>query len=133
MRILARCLFALSLLAPVLTAQISAQDAAPAATPAKTWFVRLIPPRPTFATDMTASEKALMQQHFVYWTEMYKKGICVFGGPVLDPHGIYGVLAIRAASEDEARAIASADPSVKAGVNHIEVAEIHIAFPPPAS
>lgn len=132
-KIFVRCLLVLLLLAPGLTAQDNAQNAAPAATPAKTWFIRLIPPRPTFATDMTAAEKALMQQHVVYWTEMYKKGVCVFGGPVLDPRGFYGVLAIRAASEVEARAIASADPSVKGGVNHIDVAEMHIAFPPPAN
>ena len=49
------------------------------------------------------------------------RGVCVFGGPVFDPKGVYGVLAIRAATEDEARALASADPSVKAGLNRIEV------------
>lgn len=69
-----------------------------------------------------------MQQHFAYWKEQFDKGVCVFGGPVLDPRGVYGVLAIRAATEDEARVIASADPSVKGGLNHIEVAEMHIAF-----
>jgi hypothetical protein len=36
-----------------------------------------------------------------------------------------------ASSEEEARAIAADDPSVKGGVNHIEVAEMRIAFLPP--
>ena len=49
---------------------------------------------------------------------------------VLDPRGVYGALAIRAPSEDEARAIASGDPSVEAGLNQIEVAEMRIAFWP---
>jgi hypothetical protein len=40
------------------------------------------------------------------------------------------VAAIRAATEGEARQIASADPSVKAGLNRIEVAEMKIAFLP---
>ena len=96
----------------------------------KTWFVRLIPPRTTFLQDMTESEQKLMQEHFVYWKDLYAKGVCIFGGPVLDPKGPFGVLAIEAASEDEARAIASGDPSVKGGVNRIEVAEMRVAFPP---
>jgi len=82
----------------------------------------------TFANDMTETELALMNAHFVYWKDMFEKGVCLFGGPVFDPKGVYGILAIQAATEDEARAIASADPSVKGGVNHIEVAEMRIAF-----
>jgi uncharacterized protein YciI len=112
---------------PVAAQSAPASQAAPA--PAKkTWFVRLIPPRPTFDKDMTEAEQKLMQQHFVYWKDLFEKGVCLFGGPVLDPKGVYGVLAIEAATEDEARAIASADPSVKGGVNRIEVAEMRVAF-----
>lgn len=94
----------------------------------KTWFLRLIPPRPTFDKDMTDAEGALMEQHFVYWKDQFDKGVCLFGGPVLDPRGVYGVMAIRAATEEEARAIADADPSVKAGLNRMEVAEMKLAF-----
>lgn len=96
----------------------------------KSWFVRLIPPRPTFDKDMTDAENKLMELHFAYWKDQFTKGVCVFGGPVLDPTGVYGVLALRVATEDEARAIASADPSVKAGLNRIEVSEMKIAFLP---
>jgi uncharacterized protein len=103
---------------------------APAAAAMKTWFLRLIPPRPTFDKDMTDAEGALMEQHFVYWKDKFDKGVCVFGGPVLDPRGVYGVLAIRAATEEEARALADGDPSVKAGLNRMEVAEMKIAFLP---
>lgn len=117
-----------------------AQNAAPSpssqAAPTaqkKSWFVRLIPPRTTFPQDITEPEKKLMQDHYVYWKARFEEGVCVFGGPVMDPKGAYGVLAIRAATEDEARAIASADPSVKGGLMHIEVAEMNIAFLPPVS
>jgi uncharacterized protein YciI len=129
---------ALFLLAVLLSAapQLCAQ--APAANPApgphapamKMWFVRLIPPRPTFDKNMTEAEQKLMEQHFLYWKDLFEKGVCLFGGPVLDPKGVYGVLAIRAANEVEARSLATADPSVKAGVNRIEVAEMRIAFLP---
>lgn len=98
----------------------------------KSWFIRLIPPRPTFAQDITDEEKKVMQQHFVYWKDLFDKGVCVFGGPVLDPKGAYGVLAVRAATEEEARNLGNGDPSVKAGINKIEVAEMRIAFPPKA-
>ncbi len=121
---------------------VAAQTPAPGAAPAsgaqpasaapamKTWFLRLIPPRPTFDKDMTDAEGALMEQHFLYWKGLFDKGVCLFGGPVLDPRGVYGVLAIRAATEDEARALADGDPSVKAGLNRMEVAEMKIAFLP---
>jgi uncharacterized protein YciI len=133
MRTSGRILLSILLLAiPPICAQAPAADPAPASSaPAiKTWFVRLIPPRPTFDKDMIEAEQKVMEQHFLYWKDLFAKGVCLFGGPVLDPKGIYGVLAIRASTEDEARAIAAADPSVKSGVNRIEVAEIRIAFLP---
>jgi uncharacterized protein YciI len=121
----------LAAVSAVAMAQTAPTQPAPQAAPApalKTWFVRLVPPRATFANDMTETEQALMTAHFVYWKGMFDKGVCLFGGPVLDPKGVYGVLAIQAATEDEARAIAAADPSVKGGVNRIEVAEMRVAF-----
>jgi uncharacterized protein YciI len=96
----------------------------------KSWLIRLIPPRPTFDKDATPAELALMEQHFAYWKDLNEKGVCLFGGPVLDPRGVYGILVVRAQSEDDARALGSGDPSVKAGVNKIEVAEIRVAFVP---
>jgi uncharacterized protein len=128
-----RMLIAVLLLgAPWLAAQAPADSGKPANTaPAlKTWFLRLIPPRPTFDKDATPAENALMEKHFAYWQDLNDKGICLFGGPVLDPRGVYGVLAVRAASEDEARALADGDPSVKAGLNRMEVAEMKLAFLP---
>jgi uncharacterized protein YciI len=127
-----RFLIALLFAVPPLIAQNPAAAPAPTApAPAmKTWFIRLIPPRPTFDKDMTETEQKLMEQHFAYWKDVFAKGICVFGGPVFDSRGVYGVLVIRAAGEDEAHVIASADPVVKAGVSRIEVAQMHIAFPP---
>jgi uncharacterized protein YciI len=115
-----------------LSAQSPAPDSAvaPARPAMNSWLIRLIPPRPTFDKDATPAELALMDQHFAYWKDLNEKGICLFGGPVLDPKGVYGILVVRAATEDSARALGSADPTVKAGVNKIEVAEIRVAFVP---
>lgn len=103
------------------------RQAAPAV---KSWLIRLIPPRPTFDKDATPAELALMNQHFIYWKGLNDKGVNIFGGPVLDPRGVYGIIVVRAASEDDARALGNADPSVKAGLNKIDVAEISVAFVP---
>jgi uncharacterized protein YciI len=130
-----RFLLAILLMAaPALRAQAPAATPAPAANaPAmKSFFIRLIPPRSTFLQDMTDAERKLMADHAVYWKDLFDKGVCVFGGPVLDPKGVYGVMAVRAASEDEARALIANDPSVKAGLNHFDVAEMRIAFLPKA-
>jgi len=105
-------------------------NAAQAQTNTKSWLIRLVPPRPTFAEDATPAELALMEQHFAYWKDLNQKGICTFGGPVLDPKGTYGALVVRANTQEEAQALGNADPSVKAGLNKIDVAEIRVAFYP---
>jgi uncharacterized protein len=121
----------LSLL-PTLFQPASAENSGTAqAQPAtKSWLIRLVPPRPTFENDATPAEQALMQQHLAYWKDLNAKGICEFGGPVLDPKGVYGMLVVYADTQDAARALGEADPSVKAGMNKIEVAEMHVAFVP---
>jgi uncharacterized protein len=121
----------LSLL-PTLFQPASAENnsSAQAQTATKNWLIRLIPPRPTFANDATPSEQALMQQHLAYWKDLNAKGICEFGGPVLDPKGVYGILVVRANTAEEARTLGEADPSVKSGLNKIEIAEMRVVFVP---
>jgi uncharacterized protein YciI len=105
-------------------------NAAQAQTSTKSWLIRLIPPRPTFAEDATPAEQAVMEQHFAYWKDLNKKGICTFGGPVLDPKGAYGMIVVRAEDQNAAVALGEGDPSVKSGLNKIEIAEIRVAFYP---
>lgn len=118
--------------APLLFAQAPAQNSNPlqAKPPMKTWLIRVIPPRPTFDKDSTSAEDALMDQHFAYWKDLNDKGVCVFGGPVLDPKGVYGIIVVRATTEEEANALAAGDPSVKAGLNKNDVAQMVVAFVP---
>jgi uncharacterized protein YciI len=99
-------------------------------SPMKSWLIRIIPPRPTFDKDATPAEQALMDQHFSYWKDLNDKGVCIFGGPVLDPKGVYGIIVVRAATKDEASALAAGDPSVKAGLIKNDVAEMVVAFVP---
>jgi uncharacterized protein len=63
---------------------------------------RLIPPRPSFARDMTEAEATIMQEHFAYWLGLLEQRKVVVVGPVLDPKGTYGIALLEV--EDEALA-----------------------------
>jgi hypothetical protein len=85
--------------------------------PAKSlpFLLRLIAPRPTFATDMTQEEAALMKEHGAYWQGKLAEGVAVAFGPVLDPAGAWGLGLIRVGDEAAARAYTAEDPVIRAG------------------
>lgn len=80
------------------------------------YLCRLLPPRPSFATDMTDAEREVMQAHVAYWTEQLTKGIAVVFGPVADPKGPWGLGIIRVNSEEAMRRMTEADPAILAGI-----------------
>ena len=82
---------------------------------------RLIPPRPTFAFDMTETEAELMGKHAAYWREQMDRGRVVVFGPVMDPAGVWGLGVLDTADEDEARSLVLADPVIDAGVGTYEI------------
>jgi uncharacterized protein len=80
------------------------------------FFCRLIPPRPTFATDMTPAEAQVMRAHVGYWTELASQGTALAFGPVADPKGPWG-LGIIAAPDAEAMArLQTQDPAILGGI-----------------
>ncbi len=52
---------------------------------------KLIPPRPTFALDMSDAETKIMGEHAAYWQSLLDRGEVVAFGPVLDPAGSWGL------------------------------------------
>lgn len=82
------------------------------AGPEQYFLLRLIAPRPSFAQDMTADERAVMQQHAAYLTSRLEAGQVLAFGPVLDPAGAWGMGIVRAADVDAARALTAADPVI---------------------
>jgi len=102
--------------------------ATPAAPPAQKlqFFMKLVPPRATFPADITPDEYKLMQQHADYWAEQFKKGTVLIIGPVLDPKGAFGIAVLETATEEEARTLAMNDPSVRAGLNKVELSPMHV-------
>jgi uncharacterized protein len=80
----------------------------------KTFFCKLIAPRPTFALDMSEAEAKLMQEHAAYWKGCMEKGQVVAFGLVADPAGPYGIGIIELESDAEAQRFTEADPVIKA-------------------
>jgi uncharacterized protein YciI len=85
------------------------------------FFLKLIPPRPTFPQDITPEERALMAEHAAYFQQQFKAGKVLLYGPVSAPQGAFGVGVLEVADEGEARHIAESDPSVVGGLNRFEI------------
>jgi hypothetical protein len=51
----------------------------------KHFFLKLNPPRSSFAKDMTNEEKNTMQKHVEYWTSLLNDRVATVFGPVFDP------------------------------------------------
>jgi uncharacterized protein YciI len=78
------------------------------------FLCRLTPPRPTFMTDMTDEERALMQAHVAYWRPFVEVGTVIAMGPVADPAGVWGLAILETASSEALDALLSRDPVVVA-------------------
>jgi uncharacterized protein len=74
---------------------------------------RLIPPRPSFISDMSDDERATMMEHVGYWSGLSAQGNVLAYGPVSDPQGGYGIGILLAANLAAAEAIRDADPAVQ--------------------
>jgi hypothetical protein len=75
---------------------------------------RLLPPRPTFLSDMSDEERALMQAHGIYWRERMAEGKVIVFGPVADPKGPWGLGVVRVTSEAELKTFELGDPVISA-------------------
>ena len=82
---------------------------------------KLIPPRPTFATDQTPEEASAMQQHFEYWSELLEGGVAVVYGPVAEPTRVWGLAVLEADDAGQVDQIRLDDPAVRSGVATAEV------------
>jgi len=78
----------------------------------KHYCYKLVPPRPTFAEDMTAAEMAAMEKHFAFWSDLVERGEALVYGPVADPTGTYGLAVLQVESEERLADIARNDPAV---------------------
>ena len=82
----------------------------------KYFLLKLIAPRPTFATDMTEAEVKIMQEHSAFLKTYVDRGTVIVMGPVLDPKGSWGVAIVEVSAEEEVRSILAGDPAVLSGL-----------------
>ena len=83
------------------------------------WLCIIRPPRPTFNSDATDEEVAVMREHFTYLQGLLRQGKLLLAGPSLEP--LFGIFVLVAETEDEAWELVRADPSVRAGVQTPEL------------
>ena len=79
------------------------------------FFCRLVPPRPSFAQDMSGDEMRLMQEHAACWSAAVGRGEVIAFGLVADPAGAFGMGIVEFASEGDARAFTDGDPTIRSG------------------
>jgi len=79
----------------------------------KHYFLKLVPPRPSFATDMNPDERTIMMQHVGYWTGLMQQGVAIVFGPVLDPAGVYGIGVVAVDDEGQLKKVIECDPAVQ--------------------
>ena len=60
--------------------------------------------------DMNDQEKAMMQEHFLYWKRRQDCGDVLVFGPVLDPEGPYGMGIVSLTDESRGPRIRSRRP-----------------------
>lgn len=85
--------------------------------PAMQYFLcRLLPPRPTFATDMSADEREVMRAHGSYWRQKLQEGVAIIFGPVADPKGPWGIGLVRVPDEAAVAALRANDPAILSGM-----------------
>lgn len=95
---------------PVLNAL--APHVAPA-TPKQTFFIKLLPPRPTFMHDMNDEERKMMMEHAGYWTAKLHEGAAVAFGPTSEGWGL-GLVQVDDASL--LKTFEADDPAIKSGL-----------------
>ena len=86
-----------------------------------TFVFRLVPPRPTFALDMSDEERDIMGRHAAHWQPYLDSGQMVVFGPILDTTGSWGLGVVEAQHEQELRSLASKDPVITTGTGRIEL------------
>jgi hypothetical protein len=90
------------------------------------YALKLIPPRPTFALDITTEEQAIMQDHMTYQAGLMKAGIVRMFGLVMDPAGPYGFGVVEVDNEAQVGVIIANDPA--SSISRYEYYETHAVF-----
>jgi uncharacterized protein YciI len=90
------------------------------------FFLRLIPPRPTFPYDMTDQEAEQMRQHAAYTKKNFDAGKVLVYGPVLAKTNAFGMAIVEVDDESEGHRMMEEDPTVRSGLNRYELTPMRV-------
>jgi hypothetical protein len=93
------------------------------------FLYRLLPPRRTFAQDMSSAEADVMQRHVAYWQDLLNRDVALAFGPVHDPEDPWGLGLLDLDEGQAARAVAEGDPAVQTGICTYELVPMELARP----
>jgi hypothetical protein len=91
------------------------------------YFFKLIPPRPTFMQDYDGRGEALDGRARALFSGSFAAGKVLLFGPVMASGGAFGLDVLEMDSEAEARKFGEGDPSVKAGLNKLEIHPMRVS------
>jgi uncharacterized protein YciI len=86
-----------------------------------TYYFGFLKKGAAWTPEQTAATKQLQAEHMAHLEASGKTGKLVIAGPISDGGDIRGILVYKTASIGEAKAIAAADPAVKAGRLKVEM------------
>jgi uncharacterized protein len=95
------------------------------------FYVKLIPPRPTFAQDISDDERAIMGAHQAYTRRYFDAGNVLAYGPVLCSDGAFGIALVEFPDEASAHAVFAEDPGIRSGLMRYELSPMRIAASQP--
>lgn len=90
------------------------------------FLYRLLPPRPTFAQDMSHEEAAVIERHGAYWQDLVDRDVAVAFGPVLDPAGAWGLALLDTDDDGAVRDLGEGDPAVQTGTCTFETVPMQL-------
>jgi uncharacterized protein len=93
------------------------------------FLYRLLPPRPTFAQEMSAEESAVMEHHVAYWQNLLNQDVALAFGPVLGPEDPWGLGLLDLDDEQAARAVGDEDPAVESGTCTYKLVPMELVRP----
>lgn len=96
------------------------------------FYVKLIPPRPTFAQDMTDDERVTMGAHQAYTRRHFDAGTVLAYGPVLSSEGAFGVALVEFPDEASAHTVFANDPAISSGLMRYEICPMRVAASQPS-
>ena len=87
------------------------------------YFAIIRPVREDFMINWTDKDEKIMGEHFEYLKRLLADGKLVVAGPVTNEQKPFGIIILKCHSLDEAKEIMKKDPSVKSGIQNLELVE----------